>query len=83
MRRRHLAMVAIGFVFAACERPHFPQAPTATVLSLTMTCRQAADRPKNTSYCTLVAQWSDGGPGEAVGGVGVVEPGCGHVPALS
>ena len=67
MQRRHLVLVPLVFVSAACEAPLFPHAPTATVISHTMSCRQFADSPKNTTFCTAVARWSDGGPGEVTG----------------
>ena len=67
MQRRHLVLVPLVFVSAACEAPLFPHAPTATVISHTMSCRQFADSPKNTTFCTAVARWSDDGPGEVTG----------------
>lgn len=66
MRRRHAVAALLLFVLAACRDSYFHHGPTAIVVSLALSCQRLIDAPVNTTPCLLLAEWSDGGPKEAV-----------------
>jgi len=69
--RPHLTMkcalvVLLPLISGGCEQSHFRHGPSAVVVGLSVSCFRTASTPANTTSCNATAEWSDGGPQEAV-----------------